>query len=103
MAGETLRRLVARTLAQQHAAEIEQECSPFQFALSTRAGTECVSHMVRAATELDPQLTILSIDEMGAYDLIRRQVMLKKLARRPELRTLLSFGRMSYGQPSRHY
>ena len=40
---------------------------------------------------------------MGAYDLIRRQVMLKKLARRPKLRTLLPFARMSYGQPSRYY
>ena len=28
VAGETLRRLVARTLAQQHAEELEKECAP---------------------------------------------------------------------------
>ena len=54
VAGETLRRLVARTLAQQFGEELEKECSPYQFALSTRAGTECVSHMIRAATDMGP-------------------------------------------------
>ena len=103
VAGETLRRLVARTLAQQFGEELEKECSPYQFALSTRAGTECVSHMIRAATDMDPTLTILSVDEMSAYDLMRRQAMLSKLARRPKLRGLLPFVRMSYGQPSRYY
>ena len=102
VAGETLRRLVARTLAQQFGEELEKECSPYQFALSTRAGTECVSHMIRAATDMDPTLTILSVDEMSAYDLMRRQAMLSKLARRPKLRGLLPFVRMSYGQPSRY-
>ena len=34
--GCSLRRLVARTLAKQFAAEFEKECAPFQYALSTR-------------------------------------------------------------------
>ena len=39
--GTALRRLVARTLARQFGPEIEAACAPFQFALSTRAGTDC--------------------------------------------------------------
>ena len=33
------------------------ECALFQFDLSTRAGTDSVGHMVRAATDGDPTLT----------------------------------------------
>ena len=51
--GCSLRRLVGRTLAKQFAAEFEKECAPFQYALSTRAGTDCVGHMLRAATDAD--------------------------------------------------
>ena len=41
----TLRRLVARTLAKQFVKVFEAECSPFQYALSTRAGTDlCGPH-----------------------------------------------------------
>ena len=40
--GCSFRRLVARTLAKQFAEDFEQECSPFQYALSTRTGTDCV-------------------------------------------------------------
>ena len=68
------------------AEDLEDECDPFQFALSTRAGTECVSHMIRATMELDPELTVLFIDEMGAY-----------------CDALLPFVRMSYEQPSRYW
>ena len=39
----------------------------FQFALSTRAGVDCVGHAVRAATDGNPELTVLSIDGVGAY------------------------------------
>ena len=28
--------------------EVERACAPFQFALSTRAGTDCVGHVIRA-------------------------------------------------------
>ena len=47
--GCTVRRLVARTLAKQFVKAFEAECAPFQYALSTRAGTDCVGHMLRAA------------------------------------------------------
>lgn len=42
--GDVLRRLVSRTLAQTYAAAIHTACSPHQFALSTRAGTEAIIH-----------------------------------------------------------
>ena len=40
--GTVFRRLVAKTLARQHSEAVEEACSPFQFALSTRAGVDCV-------------------------------------------------------------
>ena len=48
--------------------DFEDECSPFQYALSTRAGTDCVGHMHRAATDGDPSATVLKVDGIGAYD-----------------------------------
>ena len=100
MVGETLRRLTAKTLAKQYAKELEAACAPHQYALSTRAGTECVAHAVRAATELDTQLTVVSVDGIGAYDLMRRRAMLTKLHSLPRASALLPFVRMSYGSPS---
>ena len=64
--GSSLRQLVARTLAR-------LECAPFQYALSTRAGTDCVGHMLWAATDANPNLTVLSIDGIGAYDHVLSQ------------------------------
>ena len=74
--GDTFRRGVARTIAQQHASVFEESCMPFQFALSTKAGTDCVARVVRALTELDSKTTLLSIDGVGAFDHIKRSAML---------------------------
>ena len=60
--GTSFRRLVAKTLARQLMGEVEQSCAPFQFALSTRAGTDCVGHAIRAVTERQPDMTVLSLD-----------------------------------------
>ena len=84
--GTTFRRLVAKTLARQFSKVVEATCSPFQFALSTRAGVDCVGHAVRAATDMDPELTVLSIDGVGAYDHVYRSAMLSKLLEVPALR-----------------
>ena len=50
--------------------EFEEECAPFQYALSTRAGTDCVGHMLRAATRRDwsvrPHIEVSHVDEVGA-------------------------------------
>ena len=56
--GDFLRRLVARSLAQIFSSNLQEACQPFQFALSTRAGTEALAHALQAATEADPDATI---------------------------------------------
>ena len=98
--GSSVRRLVARTLAKQFTKVFQSECAPFQYALSTRAGTDCIGHMVRAATDNDPSLTLLSVDGIGSYDHIFRSSMLGRLLEMPRARALLPFVRMSYAQPS---
>ena len=98
--GCTVRRLVARTLAKQFMKVFEAECAPFQYALSTRAGTDCVGHLLRAATDANLNATILTVDGIGAYDHVLRSAMLGRLAAMPSARSLLPFVRMSYAQQS---
>ena len=43
-AGDVVRRLVSRTMAQQLGAAVESATAPFQYALRTRAGCECIAH-----------------------------------------------------------
>ena len=57
-----------KKLAKQFMSDVEKVCPPSQFAFSTRAGTDCVGHAVRAVTDHDPEMTVLSIDGIGAYD-----------------------------------
>ena len=64
----SFRQLVAKTLAKQFSTAVNDTCAPFQFALSTRAGVDCVGHAVRFATDADPEATVLSVDGVGAYD-----------------------------------
>ena len=66
-------------MAQQYAVRVEKATSPFQYALSTRAGTECVTHIVQALTDLNARTTVMSVDGIGAYDLISRETMLSAL------------------------
>ena len=51
---DVFRRLVARTIAKQCAKASEKATAPFQFALKTRAGCECVAHVLQTLTDLDP-------------------------------------------------
>ena len=60
VAGDIVRRLVART-------------APFQYAMSTRAGCECVAHALQGITEMSATATIISIDGIIAYDIISRR------------------------------
>ena len=80
--------------------EVETVCAPFQFALSTRAGTDCVGHAIRVLTDADPECTILSIGVVGAYDHVFRSSFLTKLHQVPGLRELLPFVRSIYAQPT---
>ena len=93
---------VARTLAKQFTKVFEAECAPFQYAFSTRAGTDCVGHMLRAATDADPNLTVLSVDGIGAYDHILRASMLTRLGNMPGPREILPFVRLSHARPSEY-
>ena len=77
MAGDFVRRLVARTMAQQLSTTVETATDPHHHAMFTRAGTECVAHALQVLTELDPQATILSIDGVGAYGSVSRNWMLE--------------------------
>ena len=74
--------------------------APFQFALSTRAGTDCVGHMLRAATNNDDRATILKVDGIGAYDHVLRSAMMGRLITMPKAQFLLLFVQMSYATPS---
>ena len=93
------RRLVAKTPARQFGREVEEEvCSLFGFALSTRAGVDCVGHEVRVATEADAEAAVLSVDEIGAEDL-HRSTILNKLLGIPGFRGLLPLVRANHGHP----
>ena len=96
--GTSFRRLVAKTMARQFGKAVEAACAPFQFALSTRAGTDCVGHAVRAMTDANPECTVLSIDGVGAYDHVLRSSFLSKLHSVPSLQGLLPFVRSIYAQ-----
>ena len=76
--GITWRRVVGRTLAKQFMKDFEDECSPFQHALSTRAGTDCVEHMLRAQQKRTPAL---KIEGIGAYDHVLRSAPAEQVAR----------------------
>ena len=71
--GDFVRRLVARPIAQQVSEDVEQATKPFQFALRTRAGCACVSHVLHTLAEMDKNAALLSVDGVGAFDLISRK------------------------------
>ena len=74
----------------------EDACMPFQYALSTRAGTDCVARAARALTDLDGRKTLISIDSVGAFDHIRRAAVLKAVWNNESLQSLLPFVRLFY-------
>ena len=76
---KVIRRLTARTITQQLGHAVEAATAPFQYALSTRVGCECVSHALQALCDMDEDATITSIDGMSGYDTISRRSMLQGL------------------------
>ena len=72
---------------------------PFQHAL-TKAGCECVAHILQTITDMDSRATVVSIDGVGAYDLISRNAMLEGLLRTEQGDQILPFVRCFYGSPS---
>ena len=102
VAGDVVRRLVSRTMAQQMGKVVESATSPFQYALSTKAETECIGHALQALTELHPEATVTSIDGISAFDLISREAMLHGLSSVEGGNSVLPFVRMFYGAPSEY-
>ena len=78
--GCTFRRLVARIQ------KFEDE-----YALSTRAGTDCVGHMLRAPTDMDPMACVLKVDGIGAHDHVLRASMLGPLVGMSHAQSLAPF------------
>ena len=76
--------------------------APHQFALSTRAGCECVARMLQGVTELNPGITVTSIDGVSAYDMISRRAMMDGLRQVEGGPVTLPFVRMFYGTPSEY-
>ena len=89
-----------RSLADSLAGSWHKACLPHQFGLSTCAGTEAVSRLLRAATETSPRATVLSVDAVGAVDHVARGSMLGAVLARPALQPLLPYARQFYGMPS---
>ena len=97
--GDVFRRLVSRALARAFSGELDEATRPFQFALQTRAGTDSLAAMLRAAVELDPRATVVSLDGRSAYDTISRAIILAKL--RDTVPSLLpEFTRAMYARTS---
>ena len=82
--------------------KFEAATKPFQYALATRAGSESIAHAVQVVTDMDPRATVLSIDGVGAFDLISRRAMMCAVQRMPDGETILLFVLQFYGHHSTH-
>ena len=102
VAGDVIRRLVAKTMAQQLGDVVEAFTAPYQHALRTKAGCECVAHVLQGLTELDPLATVTSVDGITAFDLISRKAMLEGLMRVDGGSSALPFVRLFNGSPSEY-
>ena len=84
-------------MSQQLMDSMKQATAPFQCAVATKAGCECISHVLQSLTELNPNATMLSVDGMNAYDMMSRTAMLQGLSNIEGGRAALPFVSMSYG------
>ena len=83
-------------MARQCALKFERACMPFQFALSTRAGTVCVACVVRSLMELDSIAGRRCSPSagLGPSTNIKRKAMMEALHTIPESASLLPFVRL---------
>ena len=95
-AGDSFRRLVGRTLAQQFNEEFKTTTAPYNYGMSLKSGMDSLIHSIRALSDERPDLVITKIDGVGAFDHIFRQSMLDGLYQLPNAKKLLPFVRMSY-------
>ena len=100
VAGDVVRRLVSRTMAQHLGTVVESATALYQYALRTRAGCECIAHALQGLCDVDPNATIISIDGIGAFDQISRAAMLEGLMNVEGGGQAIPFVRSFYGSPS---
>ena len=81
--GKILRRLVVRTMAQSLGSLWKTGTAPHQDALTTRSGCELIAHALQGFTDLDPEATVMSVDGVGAFDLISRASMMSAVRNAP--------------------
>ena len=80
VAGDIVRRLVARTMSQQLMESVQAATAPFQYAMSTKSGCEYLVHALQGLTLEKLRATVMSIDGISANDLVSRESMLQALA-----------------------
>ena len=79
--GTSFRRLVAKTLAQQFGKAVEAVCAPFQFAVSTRAGTDTPPERRWMQT---PECPVLFVDGVVACDHVMAEQFPLQVAQCPQ-------------------
>ena len=67
VAGGIIRRLDACTISQQLATAVERATAPFQCALTTKSGADCIAHALQTLADLDYRATFLSIDGTSSH------------------------------------
>ena len=73
VAGDVIRRLVARTMAQQLGDAVEAATAPCQYALRTKAGCECSTRVLQGSTEINPLTKVTTVDGVSAFDLMSQR------------------------------
>ena len=89
-------------MSQQLMDSVQRATAPYQYAMSTKCGCECIAHALQGLTELDPRATVMSIDGISAFDLISRRAMLQALDNVAGGSAAVPFVSMFCGTPS-HY
>ena len=74
--------------------------APHQCALTTRSGCESICHVLQGVTDLDPEATVMSVDGVGAFDLISRASMMSGLRNARGCDEVLLFVLQFHGQLS---
>jgi len=71
----------------------------FQFALSARAGTDALGHLLRAAWALDLDAIVIVIDGVGIFDHDLRRIIFNSFHKNPGLSPFVPSILLFYGGP----
>ena len=92
-AADTLRRLVAKSLARQFQGIMRGAVAPHNFGISDRSGTDAAIHMLQYLTDALPAKVIVSVDGVGAFDNISKACIFQSLLQHPALHGHIPFVR----------